>query len=106
MIGSDKAELGCHVLEQSNWTLLNLPAIAEDESIILLGEHRHHLRSVGDLLHPERENQEALDELKASMGSPRPTLISANTPRPRRDSVAGVSISWSIFLATPPCGAF
>ena len=58
-----------HLLEQGGWAHLNLPAIAEEESIIRSSPNRSHRRRVGDLLHPERESQAALDELKASMGS-------------------------------------
>jgi hypothetical protein len=58
-----------HLLEQEGWTPLNLPAIAESEFRIPLGPGRYHLRRVGDLLHPEREPREVLDEFKRSMGS-------------------------------------
>jgi predicted phage terminase large subunit-like protein len=58
-----------HLLEQGGWRHLNLPAIAEEEMVITLSATRCHRRSVGDLLHPARESQAALDELKASMGS-------------------------------------
>jgi predicted phage terminase large subunit-like protein len=58
-----------HLLEQGGWTHLNLPAIAESEHRILLSPTRDHLRRPGELLHPEREPQAVLDELKRSMGS-------------------------------------
>ena len=58
-----------HLLEQEGWTHLNLPAIADDISIVQLGPGRWHRRSVGDLLHPDRESRKALDELKIAMGS-------------------------------------
>ena len=58
-----------HLLEQDGWTHLNLPAIAECEHRVQLGPARYHLRRPGDLLHPEREPQEVLDEFKQSMGS-------------------------------------
>ena len=41
-----------HMLEQGGWTHLNLPAIAEEESLIALGVNRSHRRMSGDLLHP------------------------------------------------------
>jgi hypothetical protein len=62
-------DLVSHLLEQGNWAHLNMPAIAEEESIVQLSLNRSHRRWVGDLLHPERESQAALDELKATMGS-------------------------------------
>ena len=58
-----------HLLEQDGWTHLNLPAISECEHRVQLGPARYHLRRPGDLLHPEREPQEVLDEFKQSMGS-------------------------------------
>jgi predicted phage terminase large subunit-like protein len=58
-----------HLLEQGGWKHLNLPAIAEEETVIDLSAERCCRRGIGDLLHPARESQAALDELKASMGS-------------------------------------
>jgi predicted phage terminase large subunit-like protein len=58
-----------HLLEQEGWTHLNLPAIAEAEHQIPIGQGRFHLRRPGDLLHPEREPRAVLDEFKRSMGS-------------------------------------
>ena len=37
------------------WTLLNLPAIAEQDERIPIGNGNFHYRRTGDLLHPERE---------------------------------------------------
>jgi hypothetical protein len=54
---------------KGGWTHLNLPAIAETEHRIQLGPDRYHLRRPGELLHPQREPQEVLDEFKRSMGS-------------------------------------
>ena len=62
-------DLVAHLLKQDGWTQLNLPAIADQDQIIPLGARRCHRRSTSDLLHPERESQSALDELKAAMGS-------------------------------------
>jgi predicted phage terminase large subunit-like protein len=58
-----------HLLEQSGWTHLSLPAIAESECHVPLGPERSHLRRPGDLLHSEREPRAVLDEFKHSMGS-------------------------------------
>jgi predicted phage terminase large subunit-like protein len=58
-----------HLLEQEGWIHLNLPAIAETEHQILIGQGRFHLRRQGELLHPEREPRAVLDEFKRSMGS-------------------------------------
>jgi len=64
-------DLAGHLLEREGWELLSLPAVAE-----VLEEFtydtptgpRRHLRQPGDLLHPEREPQAVLDELRKNLG--------------------------------------
>jgi predicted phage terminase large subunit-like protein len=58
-----------HLLDAGGWEHLNLPAIAEVEEKIALGNDRIYLRTVGSVLHAEREPIEKLDELKRTMGS-------------------------------------
>jgi predicted phage terminase large subunit-like protein len=59
-----------HVLDKDEmWTHLDLPAIAEEDEAIPLGDGRIHRRKAGEVLHPEREPREVLEELKAAMGS-------------------------------------
>jgi predicted phage terminase large subunit-like protein len=59
-----------HLLDKDpTWTHLNLPAIAEDDEEIPLGDGRFHHRKAGELLHPERESMEELERAKAEMGS-------------------------------------
>jgi predicted phage terminase large subunit-like protein len=58
-----------HVLEKGDWTVLNLPAVAEDDQDIPIGPGQVHHRQAGDLLHPERESLPVLDELRRSLGS-------------------------------------
>src|SRR3954471_8917194 len=82
-----------HLLEQGGWRHLNLPAIAEQETVVELGATRRHRRRVGNLLHPERESQTALDELKASMGSMEFTAQYQQAPVP----IGGNLIRWSWF---------
>jgi predicted phage terminase large subunit-like protein len=53
----------------SDWTVLNLPAISPADQRIPLGGGREHLFAEGDLLHPEREPQNILDDLRANLGS-------------------------------------
>ena len=67
-------DLAGHLLERGGWEHLNLPAVADiDEDVPLgfdrSGSPRFHRRSIGDLLHPEREPQHVLDELRATLGS-------------------------------------
>ena len=82
-----------YLLEQGGWDHLNLPAIAEEEMVIDLGANRRHRRHVGDLLHPAREPKEALDELKASMGSMEFSAPYQQAPVP----IGGNLIRWSWF---------
>jgi predicted phage terminase large subunit-like protein len=89
-----------HLLEQGGWAHLNLPAIAEEETTIRLGPNRSHSRRVGDLLHPERESQVALDELKASMGSMEFAAQYQQTPVPMGGNL--IKWSWIKTYDTPP----
>lgn len=62
-------DLAGMMLESGGWDQLSLPAIAlQDESVPLPGG-RAHLRREGDVLHPEREPRNVLDEIRALMGS-------------------------------------
>lgn len=60
-----------HVLEQENWEVLSLPAIAEVEQRFvfknILGE-REVVRATGDVLHPAREPLDVLESLRATLG--------------------------------------
>jgi predicted phage terminase large subunit-like protein len=48
---------------------LSLPAIATADASIELGNSNTHARRIGDVLHPNREPQSALDELRRNLGS-------------------------------------
>lgn len=59
-----------HVTEYDhNWTILNLPAIAIEKQRIQVGSDRFYDRGQNELLHPAREDQAILDELKHNIGS-------------------------------------
>src|SRR5829696_8525502 len=62
-------DLAGRLLELGRWHHLDLPAIAERDELIPLGPSREHFRRDGDLLHPEREPQWVLDDIKRGMGS-------------------------------------
>ena len=54
-----------HVLEKGgDWTVLNLPAIAEEDQRIAIGDRRFYFRAAGEVLHPEREPLSVLEQLK------------------------------------------
>ena len=60
-----------HILETSpeGWTVLNLPAIAFADAEIPIGDGRFYRRKADDVLHPERESREALDNLRRDLGT-------------------------------------
>jgi hypothetical protein len=62
-------DLAGHLLHQGGWEHLDLPAIAVEDSIIPVGNGKMLTRRAGDILHPERESKEALERIKAEIGS-------------------------------------
>jgi len=62
-------DLAGHLLEQGNWQHLDLPAIAIEDGTIPIGPGKLFTRRAGDILHPERESQAALERIKAEIGS-------------------------------------
>jgi len=51
------------------WTVLNLPAIAEVEQTVQIGPGIFHTRQVGDVLHLKREPPPALELIRSQLGS-------------------------------------
>jgi len=47
------------------WTLLKIPAIAEQNEIVLIGDKKYHFRRAGDVLHPEREPLSVLEPIRS-----------------------------------------
>jgi len=56
------------------WTVLSLPAIAENDEEIPIGNGQLHFRRADEVLHPEREPREVLESLRAQLG---PEIYSA-----------------------------
>lgn len=60
-----------HVLQQEDWDVVSFPAIAEcDEEIVVestFGTQRVQ-RHIGDVLHPERESKENLEQIRKTLG--------------------------------------
>lgn len=61
-------DLTGYLLEQGGWTVLNLPAIAEEYQEIPLGGGRIWKRSPGGVLLPEYESLDDLNQLRRTMG--------------------------------------
>lgn len=62
-------DLAGHLTRQGGWDHLDMPAIALENAIIGLGHDKSHARRSGDVLHPERESRQALEAIKAEVGS-------------------------------------
>jgi predicted phage terminase large subunit-like protein len=63
-------DLSGHLLETSGeWRHLSLPAIAEDDETVAIGDGRTHTRRAGEALHPGRESLATLRRLQAELGS-------------------------------------
>ena len=62
-------DLVAHVLAKDGWVQLNLPAIAETNERFELDDGRVFTREPGDLLHPEREPVEVLEQAKKNLGT-------------------------------------
>ena len=59
---------GCLLKGSDEWTHLKIPAIAQVDEQIQVGEQRYYSRDVGSLLHPEREPIAVLDSMRAQIG--------------------------------------
>lgn len=64
-----EADLAGTLLEQGQWTALDLPAIAEDPEVVNLGRRGTMRREEGDLLDPARLPRSLLDEYRTTLGS-------------------------------------
>jgi predicted phage terminase large subunit-like protein len=111
-------DLAGHLLQQGGWHHLNMPAIALEEETIELGHGKKHLRRSGDILHPERESGEALNAIKAEVGSllfsaqyqQQPVPVEGNIIRrswfqayddlPAGSSTRRIVQSWDVAMAT------
>jgi hypothetical protein len=67
--GREALDLAGHLLLQTGWNHLNLPAIALEDQTIERGGGKMLLRRSGDILHPERESRDALEAIKSEVGS-------------------------------------
>ena len=62
-------DLAGFLLNHGGWVHLNLPAIANTNVSIPIGQSQVHHRKQGEILHPAREPLEVLDEIKRNIGS-------------------------------------
>jgi len=71
------------------WTVLNLPAIAEQEEEIDIGGPRPYVRHRGDVLHAEREPLSILQSYRAQIGSDVFAAQYQQAPVPREGVMIG-----------------
>lgn len=62
-------DISAHLTEKGSFLHLNLPAIAVQDELFPITGRRVHARRIGDLLSPEREPRETLEEIKRDMGT-------------------------------------
>jgi predicted phage terminase large subunit-like protein len=62
-------DLAGHLVGHGVWEHLDLPAIAVEDSVIPIGYGKTMTRRSGDILHPARESKDALERIKAEIGS-------------------------------------
>ena len=59
-----------HVLAKDDWTVLSLPAIADQEQSYEIADGEFYTRRAGEVLHPAREDAEVLAIIKRQLGTP------------------------------------
>ena len=81
------------LLEQGGWVHLDLQAIAEQETVIELGNGRRMRRQEGDLLHSDRLPADLLDQRRDELGS----YIFAAQYQQRPAPLGGGLVKWDWF---------
>jgi predicted phage terminase large subunit-like protein len=93
-------DLAGHVMPREPWVHLNLPAIAETEQRIQIGNDEFHQRRVGDLLHEAREPRDLLEQLKGALGSFNFSAQFQQCPVPPEGEI--IKWNWFQFFDTCP----
>jgi predicted phage terminase large subunit-like protein len=62
-------DLSGYLMESGGWEVLTLPAIAEQDETIRIGEGEYHRRAAGEALHPALEPLTSLERLRHQIGS-------------------------------------
>ncbi len=86
-------DLAGHVEQLEGWTTLRLPAIAEVDHSIEIGPGKVYHRKAGDVLHPAREPQHVLDNLRRALGSATFSAQYQQCPVPADDEI----VKWGWF---------
>jgi predicted phage terminase large subunit-like protein len=83
---------GVLLRSSDEWTVLSLPAIAEQDEQIPIGNGRVHVRHAGDVLHPQRQPREVLESLRAQLGAE--TFSAQYQQRPAPPGGAMIKRAW------------
>jgi predicted phage terminase large subunit-like protein len=59
-----------HVQDKDKWTVLEMPAIAEQEQTYEIRDGEHYTRRSGEVLHEAREDARTLEVIKRQLGTP------------------------------------
>lgn len=93
-------DLAGYLIEQGDWTELKLPAIAEEDADVPIGEGDVYPRKKGDLLQPDRETLEILERDRVLMGSGAFQAQYQQTPVP--DEGNTIKREWLCEYVNPP----
>lgn len=92
-----------HIDQLDEWTVLRLPAIAEEDVAIPTGPSQSYQRAAGEVLHPEREPLNILEGLKRALGTVTFSAQYQQCPVPADGEV--VSWRWFQRYAQAPLGS-
>jgi len=93
-------DLAGHLLEQGGWYHLSLPAIAEIEEELPAGWGCTFSRKIGDVLDPQREPREILEQIKRDLSSATFNAQYQQSPIPLEGTM--LKWSWFKFYHDPP----
>jgi len=93
-------DLVAHVQAKEAWVTLNIPAIAQADEQYRIADDKFYDRKAGELLHPSREPQAALDVIKRNLGTQTFSAQYLQEPVP----AGGAMVKWDWFrsYAEPP----
>lgn len=93
-------DLSGFLLESGAWTHVNVPIQAMEDARYDLGNGRTYLRPAGQILQPERNSPEVIEEMRATMGSFNFEAQYQQNPVPRDGQI--IKRSWLRYYETLP----
>jgi predicted phage terminase large subunit-like protein len=93
-------DLSGYLIDAGGWTVLSLPAIAEQEEKTPIDASEFHVRHIGEALHPELESAERLKKLQMEIG---PDIFAAQYQQaPVPLGGAMIKRAWLRYYDRPP----